>query len=124
MAKVKLVSESFEEYQKIGLTDLNEQELYESSKGSLEKFLKNPEKNTDSFLSAFAAQFGKQGGDRLKASISKIDIESKKKLAQQALEALKDSKKGYAWIKVRDGKIVGAGALGVQKGALGPELGQ
>jgi len=125
MPKIKLVAESFEEYKSKGkASKLNEQELHESSKASLQKFLKDPERNKDAFFSAFAAQFGKKGGDILKKSVDKIDIESKKKLAQQALNALEDSKKGYAWIKVTGGKITGAGALGVQKGEVGKELGQ
>jgi hypothetical protein len=123
MANIKLVAESFSEYQK-GPESLNEEQLNESSKGLLQKFLKNPEKNQDAFVKAYAAQTSKKGGDKLKNALSKLDIEDKKNLAQQSLEALEDSKKGYAWAKVRDNKIVGAGAVGIQKGQLGKELGQ
>ena len=128
MARVKLVAESLEEYGlKINPVEIepadNEEKLNESSKGSLQKFLKDPEKNEKYFIRAFAAQFGKKGGDKLKRAVSKLDVETKKKLAQQALNALGDSKKGYAWIKVAGGKITGAGAMGVQKAGVGKELG-
>lgn len=119
MARVKLVAESLDEHSKqiapidIESTAINEQELNESSKGKLEKFLKNPEKYPKAFLSAYSAQFGKKGGDKLKAALEKLDVETKKKLAQQSLDQLQDSKKGYAWIKVANGKITGAGAMGV-----------
>lgn len=119
MGKVKLVAESLQEHtSKIDPIEidpkLNEEQLNESSKGSLQKFMKNPEKNEKSFLAAYAAQFSKRGGDKLKNSVSKLDIETKKKLAQQSLNALEDSKKGYAWLTIKGGKIVGAGAMGVQ----------
>ena len=119
MGKVKLVAESLQEHtSKIAPVEiepkLNEEELNESSKGSLQKFMKNPEKNEKSFLAAYAQQFGKKGGDKLKGAVAGLDLETKKKLAQQSLKALEDSKKGYAWIKVASGKIVGAGAMGVE----------
>jgi hypothetical protein len=119
MAKVKLVAESFQEYNSSGKAGkLNEQELNESSKASLEKFLKDPEKNKKSFLSAYAAQIGKKGGDKLKNALAKLPTEDQKKLAQQSMDALADAKKGYAWVKIKDGKIVGATALG-QEGRSG-----
>jgi hypothetical protein len=124
MAKVKLVAESFNEYKTKKSGSLNEEQLNESSKGDLEKFLKNPEKNEDYFLSAYSAQFAKKEGQNLKKAVTKITLEEKKKLANQSLKAFADSSKGYAWLQVRDGKIVGAGALGVQKARVGGELGQ
>jgi hypothetical protein len=123
MAQVKLVAESLDEHtSQITPIDIeetstiNEQELNESSKGALQKFLKDPEKYPKSFLGAFSAQFSKKGGDKLKAAVSNLDTDVKKKLAQQALNALEDSKKGYAWIKVSNGKITGADAMGVKSG--------
>jgi len=125
MARIKLVAESLQEYKEgIKSVDfLNEEVLNESSKGDLEKFLKDPEKNQSYFLTAYAAQFSKKGGDKLKAIADKLDLETKKKYAKQSLEALQDSKKGYAWLKVINNQIVGGGALGVEKSALGKELG-
>ena len=128
MARVKLVSESLQEHTlQIEPVDVEisegATELNESSKGLLQKFMKAPDKYPKSFLAAFAAQFGKKGGDKLKKVLAGLDVEVKKKLAQQALKALEDSKKGYAWVTVKGGKIVGAGAMGVEKGELGSELG-
>ena len=126
MAKVKLVAESFEEYTSPEIqVELNEEKLDESSKGQLQRFMKNPEKREKNFLAAFARQFSKTGGQNLKKRVAKIDLETKKKLAQQSLKAFeKDPKKGYAWFQITNNKITGAGAVGVKKGELGPELGQ
>ena len=119
MGKVKLVAESFSEYtsqiEPVEIEKVNEQEeeLNESSKGLLQKFMKNPEKGK-TFVAAYGQQTGKKGGDKLKKALLGLDTETKKKLAQQSLDALQDSKKGYAWIKISNGKIVGAGAMGVE----------
>jgi len=110
MRRVQLVSESFDEY-----LNSKKEALNEGSMVYLQKFLKDPEVNQDSFLLAFEDQFKQKGGDLLKKSVSKIDLDSKKKLAQQALDALEGSKTGSAWIEVKDGKIKGAKALGIQK---------
>lgn len=126
MAQVKLVAESIKEYTEEIKLDLNEgqEELNEGSKGSLKKFLKAPEKYGKSFLRAYVRQFSKVGGQKLKAGVDKIALDSKKKLAQQSLDALeKDPKKAYAWLQIRGGKIVGAGAIGAKKGELGTDLG-
>jgi len=108
MAKeVKLVAESLQEWEKISSSE----ELNESSKGALQKFLKAPEKYPKTFLNAFAKQISKKGGDKLKAALDKLSIESKKKIAQEALSKLKDPKYGYAWVKIINGKINGGTAL-------------
>jgi hypothetical protein len=124
MAKVKLVAESFKEYNseiKLDFSeDVKEEELNEGSKGQLQKFLKNPEKREKNFLAAFARQFRNAEGDKLKIGISKLPLETKKKLAQKSLKAFEeDPKKIYAWIQIRGGKVVGAGALGAKKGEVG-----
>ena len=118
MGKVKLVAESFQEFtskiEPVEIEKVNEQEdLNESSKGLLQKFMKNPEKGK-TFVAAYGQQTGKKGGDKLKKALLGLDTETKKKLAQQSLDALQDSKKGYAWIKISNGKIVGATAMGVE----------
>jgi pantoate kinase len=122
--KVVLVAESLQEWEKLQTKEvLNEelQQLNEGAKGLLQKFLKNPEKS-DRFVSAFAKQINKVKG--LKNAVEKLDTDTKVKLAQQALKALEDPKKGYPWFKIVNNKIAGAGALGVQKSDLGKELGQ
>lgn len=126
MARVQLVAESFEEYKSPKTESLNEEQLNENSKKSLQKFLKNPEKYEKSFYNAYSQQLGKQPtGPKIKKALAQEDIETKKKLAQQSFKALKeDPKKGYAWLQIKDGKIVGAGALGVKKADVGSELGQ
>ena len=134
MAQVKLVAESIQEFtselevelnEEVKEEVLNEEELNEGSKGQLQKFLKNPEKREKNFLAAFARQFSKSGGERLKAGIAKLPLETKEKLAKQSLAAFeKDPKKAYAWLQIRGGKVTGAGALGASKGELGSDLGQ
>ena len=130
MARVQLVAESLQDHTSkidpIEIDKVNEEELNESSKGSLQKFMKDPEGKQKSFVAAYAAQTGKKGGDKLKNALLKLPVETKKKLAQQSLESLKDSKKGYAWIKIKGGKIVGAGAMGVEgaEGLVGSVGGQ
>lgn len=119
MAEIKLVAESLQEYTQGSI--LNEETLNESAKGKLEKFVKNPDKK-QLLIAAFARQIGKTKG--LKDAILKLSPESQQKIAQQALAVMqKDSSKGYPWIKIKDGKIVGAGALGMQKSETGKELG-
>lgn len=116
--QVKLVAESLQEWEKS--TAINEGELNESAKGLLQKFVANPEKK-DRFISAFARQINKVKG--LKDALLKLDTDTQVKLANQALKALEDPKKGYAWVKIQGGKIVGAGALGMQKSGVGSDLG-
>jgi hypothetical protein len=108
MAKeVKLVAESLQEWENISSTE----QLNESSKGALQKFLKAPEKYPKTFLNAFAKQFSKKGGDKLKEALNKLSVEDKVKIAKQSLEKLKDPKFGYAWVKILNGKISGGSAL-------------
>ena len=119
--EVKLVAESLQDFDN---KELNErvQELNESSKGSLQKFLKNPEKKKNSLASAYARQLGKTKG--LKNVLLGLDTAAQVKLAKQSLKALEDPKKGYAWLQIAGGKIVGASALGVKKSSTGSDLGQ
>ncbi len=115
--KVKLVAESFQEWE--DTNTLNE-ELNESAKGMLQKFIENPD-NKKLFIGAFARQVNKV--KNLKQTLEKYSTKSQLILAKQALEALKEPNKEYPWIKIKDGKITGAGALGVQKSELGSDLG-
>jgi len=108
--KVRLVAESLKEWETESLNEGQLQQLNEGAKGLLQSFIENPEKK-DKLTAAFARQVGKVKG--LKDAILKLSQESQLKIAQQALEALKDPKKGYPWIKIEKGKITGAGALGV-----------
>lgn len=123
--KVVLVAESLQEWEKSQTKPeaLNEelQQLNEGAKGLLLKFIKNPEKKSR-FISAYARQIGKVKG--LKNAVEKLDSETMVTLAKQSLKALEDPTKGYPWFKIKDNKIVGAGALGVQKSDVGKELGQ
>jgi len=119
--EVKLVAESLQDFDN---QELNEkmQELNESSKGSLQKFLKNPEKMKQSLVNAYARQLGKTKG--LKNVLLGMDTDKQVVLAKQSLKSLEDPTKGYAWLKIANGKIVGAGALGVKKSGTGSDLGQ
>ncbi|MFW6311665.1 MAG: hypothetical protein ACOC1K_05465 [Nanoarchaeota archaeon] len=120
--KIKLVAESLSEYTKSGTTLNEAEQLNESAKGQLQKFIKNPEK-TAALTSAFAKQLGKTKG--LKDAILKMETEKQVKLAKQALGALEaDPKKAFPWLQIKGGKIIGAGALGAQKSQTGKDLGQ
>jgi len=116
--KVRLVAESLQEWE-TGTNEASEvlneaQQLNEGAKGLLRRFLKNPEKKSR-FISAYARQINKVKG--LKNAVEKLDSETMVNLAKQSLNVLeKDPKRGYPWFKIKDGKIVGAGALGVEKG--------
>ena len=113
--QVKLVAESLQEWEETTPNELNE-----SAKGLLQRFVKNPEKKK-AFVAAFARQIGKTKG--LRDALLKLSDESKVKLANQALQALEDPKMGYPWVKIAGGKITGAGALPVKKSSVGSELG-
>jgi pantoate kinase len=113
--KVKLVSESLQEWEVSSKKEVSKktvEELNEGAKGLLQAFVKNPEK-TKAFVAAFARQVGKVKG--LKDALIKLSDESKIKVAKQALAALEDPQKGYPWIKIHNGKIMGAGALSVER---------
>ena len=118
--KVILVAETLKDWE--NQSEINEQvqQLNEGAKGSLQAFIKNPEKKK-SLVRAFARQINMVKG--LKNALLKLNDDTQVKLAQQALKALEDPKKGYAWLKVKDNKIVGAFARGVQKSSLGSDLG-
>jgi len=123
--KVMLVAESLQEWEKLNEAEkeLNEQvqALNEGARGKLEAFIKNPEKKK-SLVSAYARQLGKTKG--LKNVLLKMSDEDQVKLAKQSFDAMeKDPKLGYPWLKIANGKVVGAGALGVKKSGVGKELG-
>jgi hypothetical protein len=115
--KVRLVAESLQEWEKIGTTPeaINEAEqLNEGAKGLLRRFLKNPEKKSR-FISAYAKQINKVKG--LKNAVEKLDTAKMVEYAKQSLNIMeKDPKRGYPWFKIKDGQIIGGGALGVEKG--------
>jgi len=113
------VAEFLSNYEIISI-DTNNESLNESEKGTLEKFVNNPEK-VKLFIRAYSRQINKVKG--LKNALLRLNDETRIKLANQSLSAMEDSAKGYPWIKISNGKIVGAGALGVKKGGLGSELG-
>jgi len=106
--KARFVSESLEE-------SISRSQINEGSKQLLQSFLTDPERNQDSFISAFSDQLKRDENQKLKKTLMNIKIEDKKKLAQQALDSFGSSEKGSAWIKIRDGKIKGAEALGIQE---------
>lgn len=121
--QIKLVAESLTEWGNLqDNKDINEQAqvLNEGAKGLLQKFINNPAKKK-ALTSAFARQLGKVKG--LKDALLKLDDDKQLNLAKQALKALEDPTKGYAWLKVANGQITGAGALGVKKAGVGKELG-
>lgn len=106
--KARFVSESLEE-------SISRSQINEGSKQLLQSFLTDPERNQDFFISAFSDQLKRDENQKLKKTLMNIKIEDKKKLAQQALDSFGSSEKGSAWIKIRDGKIKGAEALGIQE---------
>ena len=108
---VKVVSESFKEWENDNKLNEEGQQLNESAKGLLQKFVDKPEKK-DRLTAAFARQCGKVKG--LKDALLKLSDENQITIAKQALKALEDPKMGYPWIKIVDRKIAGAGALGVE----------
>ena len=60
----------------------------------------------------------------IKEVLLKMDSDELVELAKQSYAAMeKNPKLGYPWLKIANGKIVGAGALGVQKAGVGQELG-
>lgn len=121
MAEIKLVAESMQEWEK---QEVNNGQLNEGTKELLQKFIKNPEEKKR-FIAAYSKQLGKSSSKNLKAALLKLSDENQVKLAKQSLEAIeKDPKKGYPWIQIRNGKIIGAGALAPKKSSLGKELGQ
>lgn len=115
MSEVKLVAESMQEF-------TAQDELNESAKEQLAKFIKNPSKKK--YLSgAFARQLGKTAG--LKQILLKMSDEDQLALAKQSYAKMeKDPKLGYPWILIQNRKIVGAGALPVRKSTTGGDLGQ
>jgi len=125
MAKVTLVAESLQDWEKTQKEDneLNEQvqALNEGAKSKLAAFIKDPEKK-NKLVAAYARQLGKTKG--LKEVLLKLDANDLVKLAKQSYDAMqKNPKLGYPWLKIANGKIVGAGALGVQKSGVGKDLG-
>lgn len=112
--KVILVAESLEQWEKLQNNEVNDQpqQLNEGAKGLLKRFIANPAKK-NRLISAFAKQLGRTRG--LKEVLLKLDDEKQLTLAKQALAALEqDPKKGYPWLQIRDNRIIGANALGVQ----------
>ena len=114
MADVKLVAESLQEYD-------SQENLNESAKGQLAKFIKNPSKKK-AFAAAYARQIGKTKG--LKNVLAKMSDEQLLSFAKQSYSMMeKDPKLGYPWLKIASGKIQGAGALpvssksGIHKGS-------
>jgi len=115
MSEVKLVAESMQEY-------TEQSDLNESAKGQLAKFIKNPDKKKY-FIGAYARQMGKTKG--LKNVVLKMSDENLLTLAKQSYAKMeKDPKMGYPWLKIANGKIVAAGAMGVSKSSTGSDLGQ
>jgi uncharacterized protein with von Willebrand factor type A (vWA) domain len=119
--KVVLVAESLQSWQEENKLDEQVQQLNEGAKAKLKAFIKNPE-NKKKFIAAYARQMGKSNA--LKNAVAKMDSDELVKLAKQSYQAMeKDPKKGYPWLQIANNKIVGAGALGVQKAGVGKELG-
>jgi len=121
MAKVKLVAESFSEF--LG-NNINEEAspLNEGLRGSVEKFIKNPEKFEDKFPLFFKDQLKRFPS--AVPSVKALSLEQKVDLMKKALEHLKNKpsmdklqlplvKDEEGKIKVKiDGDISGAGTRG------------
>lgn len=126
----KILAESLYEFKKIhGSQNINEEQLNESSKGKLLKFLKNPEKYEEKFKAAFAKQVDRFG-DVLAKAVDALDSDTKIKFAKEGIAFAKanpgldmlqlpitKNEAGELIIKT-DGAISGKG-LGGRKGLHG-----
>lgn len=112
MKKIKLVAESLQEWEG---NNINEG-IFSNEKGLLKAFIEDSTK-VKSFLGAFAKQIGQVKG--LRNALEKLSDESKMKLAKQAYAALEDPKMKYPKIKIADGKIISAFAVGADKSQTG-----
>jgi hypothetical protein len=90
---------------------LNEEQLNESLKGSIDKFMQSPtdEKQANALLSqSFAKQFSVQ--QQTKKYVLSLSFDDKKKLLQQCSQKLADSKIGILKLfKNKEGKLVVGG---------------
>ena len=115
MSDVKLVAESLQDFD-------SQEELNESAKGQLARFIKNPSKKKY-FASAYARQLGKNAG--LKKALPKIADEKLLAWAKQSYAKMQaDPKLGYPWLQIAGGEIQAGSALPVKKASTGTDLGQ
>ena len=106
MKNVKLVAESFSEWEK---QEMNEG-LFDSPKQLLVKFVQNPDE-TKKLLAAYSRQISKVKG--LDKALLGLEKEKQVELAKQSLAAFEKKKSAmYPWILIEDGKIVKGFAKG------------
>lgn len=153
MANIKLIAESLQYHLK--LSSMNESELNEfkvlgvdseeimkgikdtadkaikfidSPKSALFRFLKDPEKNGDSFYTAYAVQMqDAKNGKIIRKICERIESEIRIELAKQSAIMMKaDPTLSIPMLKISSvtNKIIGAGAVRQAKNSLAGEMGQ
>lgn len=115
MKEVKLVAESLSEHNR---GSLNENQLNEGNKESLQKFLKTGDDKK--FLKAYQNMYvGKKGADQTKKTLMNLSDEEKKRIAKESINAIEgDPKKSIAKIVKKDGKLKGTAMVPKSKAGI------